>query len=201
MSNPWDRQRIDGQLEPMLWFERFTAFLLMGKPRSILECVNCVRDEKKQNRSNYIPGSWRRESEKWTWRDRADAWDVSEHTRLEAERQAEQERVRIEREAERELWARNRFEDMQKLRGKALELLTLPVLDTSTVEVDDDGNTIRVEIKGMSGRLAEVARVFKAADDLARITTGEPLPTIKQDIKTDGTVTIEYTGNVSPDEL
>ncbi len=171
MPNPWSRQRQDGKLEPMLWFERFTAFRLMGPGRSILESVNRARDEKGQNRSNNVPGSWRRIEAAWNWRARVDAWDVAEH-----------ERVKLERVAEREEWSRNRLADARALRRKALELLELPVISTTTEDFDDNGNPIIIEIKGLSGRLAEVGRVFKTADDLARITTGEPLPVVKQDI-------------------
>ena len=165
MSNhSWDRQRKDGKLEPALWFDRFSRFRLMGASRSLLECVNCVRDEIGQNRSNNVPGSWRRASEKWQWRERAELWDQSEQDRLQAEFEADSQR-----------WREQRFKGAEQLWDIGKKLLdTFPIVK-ETVK-DKDGTTI---IEPVSNVLAEVARVWKMADELARITTRETLPVTK----------------------
>ena len=87
---PWDRQRDeDGELEPNLWYDRFTDFRLMGPGRSLLESVNRVRDSKGRKRTKNVPTSWRRACERWSWRQRSEAWDASERRkRIAAEEEA-----------------------------------------------------------------------------------------------------------------
>lgn len=74
--NAWDRQRDGaGNLEPNLWYDRFTDFRLMGADRSLLGCVNAEKVRKGQKKTSYAPGSWRDAALKWDWRERAQAWD------------------------------------------------------------------------------------------------------------------------------
>ena len=91
MTEMWERQKgEDGQLEPMLWFDRFTDFLHQDAPRSIARMVNEWRDAVGRPRAKDVPGSWRKQSLRWRWRDRAQAWDV-EQRRLRDEQWASRE--------------------------------------------------------------------------------------------------------------
>jgi len=171
MSNPWDRQRKDGKFEePSLWFGRFTAFCQMGPTRSILECVNQHRDEIGQKRSNNVPGSWRRRSEEFDWRNRAEAWDAAELTRREA-------LLRKERDD----WATGRLNDAKIIRRRATEMLWFPISEQKT-GTDKDG--FDYVIKPMTATYARAgAAMLKIADELARTTTRETLPKTELEIK------------------
>lgn len=68
---PWDQQ----EGEPNRWYQRFNAFRLAGPGRSLLGCVNEERCGKGQGRTNNAPTAWREASEKWQWRERANAYD------------------------------------------------------------------------------------------------------------------------------
>lgn len=78
-SLAWERR--EGETDR--WYRRFEFFKLMGPGRSLLEAVNQERVKKGRERSNSLPGSWRRAAEAWAWRARADAWD--QHMAEEAE--------------------------------------------------------------------------------------------------------------------
>jgi hypothetical protein len=163
MSNhPWDRQRRDGELEPMLWFGRFTVYREMGTERSLLGAYNKVL--KSAKRRNSIPGAWELNAKKWDWKTRAELWD-----------QSEQDRLQFEFEADSQKWREQRFKGAEQLWDIGKQLLdTFPIVK-QTVK-DKDGTTI---IEPISNVLAEVARVWKMADELARITTRETLPVTK----------------------
>ena len=187
MSNPWDRQRDEsGDLEPNLWFDRLTKFRLMGPGRSLLECVNRVRDEKGQKRSNIVPGSWRRASERWDWHARAEAWDEAERQRIEAEFKADCD-----------TWRANRFRNANRLREKAEALLAFPVTKQTRAGEDEDGSKIYIIEPVSSSTLKDAASVLKAADELARITTRETLPKTETDLTSGGeklTLKVIYDG-------
>ena len=189
MSNqPWDRQRKDGKLEPMLWFGRFTAFCQMGPTRSILECVNQHRDQIGQKRSNNVPGSWRRRSEQFDWRNRAEAWDAAELAHREA-------LLRKERDD----WATGRLDDAKIIRKKARDMLIFPV--SRKTGTDEKGFDYIIEPIYPAMAKAATA-MLKDADALARTTTRETLPKTETDITSGGEpLTVNYTGNASPDEL
>ncbi len=170
MSNqPWTRQRIGDDLEPMLWFGRFTLYREMGTERSLLGAVN--KANKRKKKQSFIPGSWSEASKKWNWKSRAESWDL-----------AEIERLRIESEADRRQWTAARFTDANKLRDRANELLALPVIRET---VQADGKTYIIEPLS-SKQLRDAAAVLKLADELARITTRETLPKTETDITSGG---------------
>ena len=178
-TKPWERQRDEsGELEPMRWFGRFSHFRQMGASRSLLECVNRYRDEQGQKRSNNVPGSWRRAEEKWSWRERVARWDQHE-----IDRQADlfQERA--------DAWRANRFEDAEKLREKANELLRLPVIKRTGV--DQEGQPYIVEAVPPA-TLRAAAGILKTADELARITTRETLPTTGIGVELSGEIGIDH---------
>ncbi len=68
---PWDQQ----EGEPNRWYQRFNAFRLAGPGRTILSVANAEKAIRGQKESKYPPGSWRKATEKWQWRVRANAWD------------------------------------------------------------------------------------------------------------------------------
>lgn len=177
MSNkpqPWERQRdADGELEPMLWFGRFDAiYRPMGTERSLLGAVNSHRANRSEKRTISIPGAWTKAFERWDWKNRAEAWDQYERDRL---NNLFQERT--------DAWRTNRFEDAETLRGKALELLRLPVIKRRGV--DDKGEPYVIEAVPPT-TLRAAAAILKTADELARITTRETLPTTEIDHTTGG---------------
>jgi hypothetical protein len=89
----WERQSIDGILEPQKWFNRFTVYMLQGPGRSLLAVVNEEREQKGHKRSVNVPGSWRRIFAVWQWKDRAAAWDERNRQLMVAD--AEAERVQM----------------------------------------------------------------------------------------------------------
>ena len=68
---PWDQQ----EGEPNRWFQRFNAYRLMGPGRSLQGCVNAERVSKGREGPVDAPRSWRKASEEWQWKARAQAWD------------------------------------------------------------------------------------------------------------------------------
>jgi hypothetical protein len=168
-SQPWDRQRRDGKLEPMLWFGRFNVYREMGTERSLLGAVNIVHKSKKKRTS--IPGAWSDAHKKWTWKDRAEAWDEHERQRIEAKFREQCDE-----------WRTGRFEDAQKLREKARGYLSFPV---SRREVTEGGRAYIIEALPTS-YAKDAAAILKIADELARTTTRETLPKVEQDITSGG---------------
>lgn len=85
MPDLWDRQRIgedgqfvmeDGELEPVLWYGRFRDYLAMGPDRSVVKACDNWRASRGTERQGFANGSWSRASEKWSWADRAQAYDL-----------------------------------------------------------------------------------------------------------------------------
>ncbi len=82
MPNPWDRQRDEnGELEPNLWYDRFEQYRAAGPSRSITSIYKAWRVTRGYEKLRYsaYPGSWVRASNRWNWKERAEAWD--EHRR------------------------------------------------------------------------------------------------------------------------
>lgn len=95
MAQPWERQRDeDGNLEPNLWYDRYTAYRLMGASRSVLGCANQERVTKGREESGHAPGSWRNAAKKWDWDTRATAWDEYQRQQDEAKWQARRDEIR-----------------------------------------------------------------------------------------------------------
>lgn len=166
MSNQlWDRQRDEqGELEPMLWFDRFTLHRQCGPGRNLLSTFNKSLAQPGAKRRTSVPSSWFRASKKWAWDERAEAWDEHERQRIEAKFQQECD-----------AWRANRFSGAQQLWDIGKKMLdTFPVARQT---VKKDGETTIIE--PITGVLAEIARVWKLADELARTTTRETLPVKK----------------------
>lgn len=82
MPNPWDRQRDEsGELEPNLWYDRFEQYRAAGPSRSITRIYKAWRVTMGYEKLRYsaYPSSWVRASNRWNWKERAEAWD--EHRR------------------------------------------------------------------------------------------------------------------------
>lgn len=93
MATEWARR----EGEPILWYNRFERYRLMGAARSLL---GAYREDKRGQKGTMknVPTSWRNASEKWEWRNRVEAWDLSvldeERKKREADYRAEIERHR-----------------------------------------------------------------------------------------------------------
>lgn len=152
--NAWDRQRDSntGELEPNLWYDRFTDFRLMGAGRSLLEIVNRCRDKKGQKRTNNFPTSWRNASKKWHWRERAEAWDE----------QQRRERIMAEEQARAEMFERhiNLGRGLQTVGAKRLKQLDKNPDELTGGEVRQyikEGIAIERQAQGLPEHLLGVA--------------------------------------------
>jgi len=78
----WERQ----PGEKMRWFSRFEMFRLMGPDRSLLgayrEYLARKGDIRHEKKTISLPTAWHRNSKKWRWRERAEAWDMEEHGKV-----------------------------------------------------------------------------------------------------------------------
>ena len=168
----WERQRDkDGNLEPNLWYDRFTDYRLMEKPRSLLECVNRWRDDIGRKRTNRRSGTWRRASEKWNWEQRAEAWD--KHQRQLKEAKWEQRR---DEQEERE------WEVAQKLLQRFDKMLAWPLYEVENVqERDSKGRVTSIQIiKPVNWRHGDAVRFAEAASKQARLAAGMETERIEQ---------------------
>ncbi len=90
--NEWDRL----PNEPVLWYDRFDTFRLLGTGRNLDAAYRACR----KIESGRAGAVWRKNAEKWNWQERAEAWDAAERERFRAE---DEERRRVAREARIEL--------------------------------------------------------------------------------------------------
>ncbi|HKQ06196.1 MAG TPA: hypothetical protein VJ464_13760 [Blastocatellia bacterium] len=127
----WER----GENEPALWFDRFIAYLKMGRTRSKLAVYKKERDAADRNSPNIerrerarkgaiktVPHAWRDASHRYMWDKRAEAFD--EHEQLE-----DQERWREQHRKDRELEHQKGSELMQRaseMLGFALAKVKVP---------------------------------------------------------------------------
>lgn len=182
-TKPWERQRdCNGDLEPNLWYDRFTHFRLMSSTRSLLGCYKEERARQgKTGKPRTPPKSWLNACEQWNWRERAEAWD-----------EAERERIEAEYEAERLEWRKKRRQLLQGFFGQLAKALAkydpsdaslgqlTQALRVAVQELRaeyDDLPTSRQEITGAEGgpikhedvgltdpqRVARLAAIFDAA--------------------------------------
>jgi hypothetical protein len=160
---PWHRVRGEGGtlVEPNLWFDRFEDFRLAGPTRSVLAVYNAWRKGAGKGVAGSVPNSWDRAARRWSWRERAEAWD--EHLR-EERRVKEAEERREAREGRkgiirgmkaklaREVLAMSKNEDSLtfdqavKLAGFVLEeeRRELDELPTHRVDVTSAGDRVKV---------------------------------------------------------
>jgi len=108
----WDRQ----PGEPMLWYNRFEIYRLMGPDRSLLGAYKLYLHEKARKDAKKSPKTtprpWNRNAEAWRWQARAEAWDIEV-----LRERAEQE------EKEREEARRRRIEIARGLQGSGASVI------------------------------------------------------------------------------
>lgn len=171
----WERLRDeDGELEPNLWFDRFTDYRLMGAGRSLLGCVNQERVTKGHKKSNYTPGSWREAFEEWNWDERAEAWDEQERQLKEAE----WEKRRDER----------REKDWQRsgdLDSRVDRMLNFPLQEVKRQE-SEDGKTVTTIIKPVGWRFSDIPKLAEMASRLGRLGAEMETDSRKLDVTTKG---------------
>lgn len=96
-ENVWERQTgSDGKREPALWFSRFERYLSLGPKRSVLAVYNEWREKARKGATKSVPGSWQKNSKKWRWQERAEAFDAHVAEQARAERAERERRLREE---------------------------------------------------------------------------------------------------------
>lgn len=190
-SKPWDRER-DAETghfkEPMLWFARLTLHRLCGPGRSLLGTYNKERVQNGAGKRKSLPSSWFNAARLWDWDERAEAWDLAEMERREAQYQTACD-----------AWAKNRFEFATTARKKLDQLIAFPVVRQTKAGGDDKTYII----EPLSAKeIKDIIAAYKGIDELARTTTRERLPKIGTDITSDDRpIAVTFSGNVEPDQL
>lgn len=85
---PWDQLEDEG--ESSLWYGRFRAYLLMGFKRSVSAVFQLEAEEIRGNQSTETYGYWYEYAKKYSWEERAQAYDA--HWIEEQDKLIEQER-------------------------------------------------------------------------------------------------------------
>jgi len=93
--HPWDRQ----PGESMLWFSRFEAFRLLGPCRTV-ERSGQRKTSESRGKPKPLSGHWYEAAKQWSWKSRAEAWDMM--NLAEAEKELEEWKVKS-RKARREV--------------------------------------------------------------------------------------------------
>ncbi len=160
----WDRQRDEhGELEPGRWFSRWDAYRAMGPERSLMAAYREWRVQRGAEgcRVTSISASWLRNSRKWNWKARAEAWD--EHRR--------QLDYIAEQAAHDEMRGRHRQlgEDLQEIGSKALQRFVAlqaagePALDPADARLFlKDGIAIERMARGLP---VELLALYEMSDE------------------------------------
>lgn len=189
----WERQGDEsGKTEPMRWYNRFVFYREMGPDRSLLGAYKVYLSQNGSERTRKsailsVPPRWLRSAELWQWKARAEAWDMENIQRKEAEWA---ERRRLVQEAD--------FADGQKLRELVQEFLELfPQFREVRREEypQPDGSVEVVVTQKVNASLQQLATALKTASDLQRVTTG--LETERTETKLSGTVGVAHSGEIS----
>lgn len=124
MTNPWERQRTeDGQLEPNIWFHRFSYYVALGHDRSLLAAFNAYRTEKVvEGQAKYVPLAWRKALKAWNWKERAEAWDAEERRKRWIEDEQTREESRRERRVMLKGFQGRIAESLKKMPTEGVEL-------------------------------------------------------------------------------
>lgn len=152
-EHTWDRMRIGDELEPLMWFDRFTIYRLLGPDRSYLAAYRQWREEAgKSAKPKTIPHSWDLNVRKWRWLDRVPSWD--EH--LIRDRMERQESNRAEMLRRHAMLGRA----MQAIASQKLQALTknpdtLPPAQARLMALT--GSKMELRAMGMPEHLAAVA--------------------------------------------
>ncbi len=160
----WGRQRDEDGLEPGLWFGRFDRFYRVpGTERSLMAAYREWRVQRgaEGRRVTSVPASWLRNSRKWHWKERAEAWD--EHRR-QLDYIAEQAEHDEMRKRHRQLG-----EDLQEIGSKALPRFVAlqakgePALDPANARLAiKDGIAIERMARGLP---VELLALYNMSDE------------------------------------
>lgn len=148
--------------EPMLWFKRFEHYRLMTD-RSLTGAYRTWQERRHElsGRSGPIyksaPCHWVRAAHKWSWKERAEAWDVSV---LEQEQREWEERRGVLKKQE---W--NSAMALFKIFG---QMALVPLVKQ---EVAADGSVVSTPV---GWRTRDMAVIAEAASTLARLACSEP---------------------------
>jgi|GEM_PF-2392634 hypothetical protein len=122
-TQPWERQ----PKEPTQLYERFQRYLLLGPARSVYAAYRAELAERARARQKKLsitrtglPQSWREQSKRWRWSERAQAFDEAERAKRYAAYQARADEILREGLAQR-------FARVEELKHLA-ELLRAEVL-------------------------------------------------------------------------
>lgn len=157
--------------ENNLWFRRFEAFRRMGPRRAVLGVYNKEREQKGAGRRESLPQAWSQAAHKWNWRARAEAWDVHQSEKAEAEweRRAKQHRD--------DEWAAR-----GQLLDKARQMLVFPLAKTSREE-QVDGKTIVTTILPTKWTMRDAVAMFELASKLGRLATQQETEMMAVDLR------------------
>lgn len=169
-DNPqWLRQ----PKEPTMWFERFVRYRDMGADRTVLGCFNILKKEAgdykgdKHGNAPCLPGAWKKQTAKWDWKGRAEAWDDFQHHQKERKREKQREQIEDE-------------EFLASLTAiqKARKMLDWPLAQREVLDEDENGNPIKVQVKPAGWSQGTAANLLKAGSEVARralsMATGSP---------------------------
>lgn len=163
MDSPpiWERQ----PGEPLIWYERFTRYRLMGATRSVDRVYSIERGQKgpkgakKSATPIRAPGSWRSAAQRFEWTDRVEAWDLAE---------IEAQRIRDEEVFRREL-KEHRQNAMAVVRqGLAMSLTTAKLVNAqlkSMAKKAEEENFEWLEVESLPNFMRAFASVASASLD------------------------------------
>jgi hypothetical protein len=159
-GQPWDRQ----PGENSVWYGRFREYLLH---RQLLPIYNAERGRAGKSPLSSTPAAWKQAKERFSWEERAIAWDAHHQNAQEAEWLAKWDKYR------EKVW-----QQAQALSEKADLMLRHPHV-TQTVErvhtATHAGEQVPVAIviKPVSWRMRDVPVMYKLAAELARTAVGD----------------------------
>lgn len=177
---PWDRQydAETGEREPLLWYERFCAYLQAERPRIMLDVYR--KTKARWSTAKHPSGAWEQAARHWQWKERADAYDLD---RVIREKEVWEARSREQREID--------WQTSQRLRDRVQQMLMFPLART-VVQSYDDGRERQV-VEPVRWRMGDIARVADLSSKLARLATGMDTANV--------TLTLEVILDALPEEF
>jgi hypothetical protein len=158
--------------EPSRWYERFVKYLHQGPNRSLYAVYlsepakpGSKRAQREDPRPRGgISGAWKTQSEKWDWKERAEAKD------------------KYDLALDQVKWEQNRaaikaaeWDAFMALSKKGMEMLAVGKLFTRTEErkIGEDGRIVQItNINPTKWTMRDAAQILKAASDIGRLAAG-----------------------------
>jgi len=143
--NEWARR----EGEPMIWYNRFERYRLMGSTRSLLgmyklEIAEKGRKGKSTKPPTKAPTAWDKAATAWNWKARAESWDMQEVEARAAAAAALQAKEDAERERERQEWRLKRKQLAQGLFAKAAAALNSVGGENPIANLSQVANTVKI---------------------------------------------------------